>query len=225
MNKKILLVEDDASLSRTLRDNLACEGFEVDCVSDGEEAVRAFDARSPDLVLLDIGLPGIDGFELCRRWRLRGTPIVVLTARGNKDDKLAAFSLGVDDYIAKPFERQELLARIRAVLRRTRPKTERIVLGSITIDFVKREARDGSRIVSVTGREFTLLHYLAERAPAVVSRDELLREVWGYAPDASTRAVDHAMVRLRRKIEPDPHRPRFIHTMYGDGYILTPEAD
>lgn len=224
MSKRILLAEDDASLSRTLRDNLTLEGFDVEWACDGNAAVEAFDAFAPDLVLLDIGLPGQTGFELCRRWRARGTPIIMVTAKGRKEDKLEAFSLGVDDYITKPFELQELLARVRAVLRRSRPKTERIVLGAITVDFMKREARDGDRVIELTNREFNMLHYLAERPTSVVTRDELLREVWGYDAAISTRAVDHAMVRLRRKIERDPHRPKFIHTMYGDGYCLTPDA-
>ena len=190
----------------------------------GNEAAQMFDTFAPDLVLLDIGLPEINGFELCQRWRARGTPIIMVTAKGRKEDKLQAFSLGADDYITKPFELQELLARIRAVLRRSRPSTERIVLGTITIDFLKREARDGNRLIELTNREFNVLHYLAERPTSIVRRDELLREVWGYDAAVSTRAVDHAMVRLRRKIEPDPHHPKFVHTLYGDGYSLTPDA-
>lgn len=224
MSKRILIAEDDASLSRTLRDNLSLEGFDVEWASDGNAAIQAFDACAPDLVLLDIGLPGQTGFDLCRRWRNRGTPIIMVTAKGRKEDKLKAFSLGVDDYITKPFELQELLARVRAVLRRSRPGTERIVLGTLTVDFVRRDARDGDRVIDLTNREFNVLQYLAERPTTVVRRDELLREVWGYNAAASTRAVDHAMVRLRRKIERDPHKPKFIHTMYGDGYCLTPNS-
>jgi DNA-binding response OmpR family regulator len=224
MSKHILIVEDDASLSRTLCDNLTLEGFEAEWARDGNTAAQMFDAVAPDLVLLDIGLPDINGWELCQRWRVHGTPIIVVTAKGRKEDKLKAFSLGVDDYITKPFELQELLARVRAVLRRSRPKTERIVLGTVTVDFVKREARDGDRVIELTNREFNVLHYLAERPTSIVRRHELLREVWGYDAAVSTRAVDHAMVRLRRKIEPDPHRPKFVHTMYGDGYCLTPDA-
>ena len=224
MTKRILVVEDDAGLARVLRDNLVFEGFQVQWVADGNLAVDAARAFAPDLVLLDITLPGKSGLELCRIWREgRRIPIVLLTARSQKNDKLRGLELA-DDYVTKPFDLEELLARIHAVLRRTRPSVERLRLGRVTIDFVSLHATDGKKPIELTFREFELLRYLAARADSVVLRDELLREVWGYPETPNTRAVDHAIARLRRKIETDPHHPKFIHTIHGDGYCLTPEA-
>jgi DNA-binding response OmpR family regulator len=225
MKPRILIVEDDAGLSRILRDNLAFEGFEIQCVADGKLAAAKAREFAPDLILLDLMLPGKTGFELCGVLRgRRQTPIVILSARGQKSDKLRGFSLGADDYITKPFDLEELIARIRAVLRRTRHGIERLQLGQVTIDLRALQAWDGSGPLEFTHREFELLRYLAERKESVVSRNELLREVWGYTDAPPTRSVDHAIARLRRKIEPDAHHPRFIHTVHGDGYCLTPDS-
>ena len=224
MKKRILIVEDDAALSRVLRDNFEFEGYEVVCVSEGASAIRQAREFTPDLIVLDIMLPGpSDGFDLCGLLREGGrTPIIMLTAKGQKTDKLRGLNLGADDYVTKPFDLEELLARAQAVLRRARPSIDRLTLGRIVIDFQGRTATDGGADVHLTHRELELLKYLAERPDRVVFRNELLREVWGYPDTPSTRSVDHAIARLRKKIEPDAHHPQFIHTVHGDGYCLTP---
>ena len=222
MKKRILIVEDDAALARVLADNLTFAGFEVETVDDGDEVVRRMRTFAPDLVLLDIMLPGVDGFELCGLVRQGGrTPVIMLTARDQKRDKLRGLELGADDYVTKPFDFEELQARIRAVLRRARQMVVRITLGETLIDFRTFKATRGRRELRLSRREFDLLSYLAEREGAVVPRSELLREVWGFPDEPSTRAVDYAIRRLRRKIERDPHNPQHIHTVHGDGYCLT----
>jgi two-component system response regulator VicR len=222
MRKRLLVVEDDLALARVLKDGLTFAGFDVDCVSDGEAALRQIQRTVPDLILLDIMLPGRDGFELCGALRQGGrNPVIMLTARGQKADKVRGLDLGADDYVTKPFHVEELLARIQAVLRRARSAVDRLTLGTIVIDFSELHAWAGGREFHLTHREFNLLRYLAERQGRVVSRDELLRGVWGYLDVPNTRAVDDAIVRLRKKIEPDPHTPRFIRTVHGDGYCLS----
>jgi DNA-binding response OmpR family regulator len=222
MKQRILIVEDDAGLARVLGDNLAFEGFDVQAVADGNLAVNAAHAFAPDLVILDVMLPGTSGLELCRLWR-RGPriPIILLTARSDSKDSVAGLQLGADDYVTKPFDLEELIARVQAVLRRARPFVETLKLGPVTIDFASLRASRGPDTIDLTYREFAVLRYLAERREGVVHRDELLHEIWGYPDSSNTRAVDHAIARLRRKLEPDPHRPRFIHTVHGDGYTLT----
>ncbi|HEV3058910.1 MAG TPA: response regulator transcription factor [Vicinamibacterales bacterium] len=223
MTRRILVVEDDGALARILRDNLVLEGFDVACVGDGTEALITARDFAPDLALVDVALPGISGLDLCARWRQSGRfPIIVLTARSEKKDKILGLRLGADDYITKPFDLEELLARVRAVLRRARPSVERLRLGQVTIDFVTLQAWSGSEAIELSHREFELLRYLAERPDRIVHRDELLREVWGYPEQPRTRAVDNAILRLRKKLEAEAHRPRFIHTVHGDGYCLTP---
>ena len=222
MKKRILIVEDDAALARVLSDNLAFYGFEVETVDDGAEVIRRVRAFSPDLVLLDLSLPGPDGFELCGLIRQGGrTPVIMLTARDQKSDKLRGLELGADDYVTKPFDFEELQARIRAVLRRARQMVVQITLGETVVDFSAFKATRGRHDLRLSRREFDLLSYLAEREGAVVPRSELLREVWGFPEEPSTRAVDYAIRRLRRKIERDPHNPQHIHTVHGDGYCLT----
>jgi DNA-binding response OmpR family regulator len=222
MKRRILIVEDNAGLASVLADNLIVEGFEVQTVDDGDLAVAKAREFAPDLILLDVTLPGKDGFELCGLLRHgRRTPIVMLTARSQKADRVRGLKLGADDYVTKPFDLEELLARIHAVLRRSRPDVERLTLGHVTIDFRTLHAWSGPEDLELTHREFELLRYLAERQEVVVDRDELLREVWGYASAPHTRSVDQAIVRLRKKIEPDPQHPVFIHTVHGDGYCLT----
>jgi len=225
MKKRILVVEDDASLARVLRDNLTFERFEVECIADGNAAVAVARAFAPDLVILDVMLPGRDGFELCGLLRRGGaTPIIMLTARSQKADKLRGLQLGADDYVTKPFDVEELMARVHAVLRRSSPVLERVMLGDVTVDFRRMGVMRGAEKLHLTHREFELLRYLVERQGRVVFRHELLREIWGYPDAPNTRSVDHAVARLRKKIEPDPGRPRFIHTVHGDGYTITPEG-
>jgi DNA-binding response OmpR family regulator len=222
MKKRVMIVEDDPVLMRVLQDNLSFEGFEVRGIADGNLAINAARDFAPDLVLLDVGLPGTNGFELCTAWRQsHRTPIIMLTAMSQKSDKLKGLKLGADDYVTKPFDLEELLARVHAVLRRARPSTAVLALGAVSIDFERRRAWTADHEIDLTHRDLELLHYLAERPNSMVSRNELLRAVWGYPDSANTRAVDHAIARLRKKIEPNPHKPRFIHTVHGDGYYLS----
>lgn len=227
MAKRILIVEDDQALARILTDNLSYEGFEVRWVGDGDAAISTARSFMPDLIVLDVMLPGQSGIELCGLLRQGGkSAIIMLSAKGQKSDKLQGLNVGADDYITKPFDLDELLARIHAVLRRTRPKITHLRLGPVQIDFGALRATAGKQTIHLTHREFEVLRHLAERHDKVVHRDELLREIWGYpeAP-APTRMVDHAIVRLRKKIEVNPHEPRFIHAVRGDGYCLKLDAD
>ncbi len=225
MKKRILVVEDDAALTWVLRENLLFEGFEVECVGDGNLAVTAARRFLPDLVILDVMLPGRDGFDLCGLLRQGGaTSIVMLTARAQKADKLKGLTLGADDYVTKPFDLEELMARVHAVLRRASPIVDRVALGAVTVDLRQMRVTRGRDEIHLTHREFEMLRYLLERQGRVVFRREMLREVWGYPDEPDTRSVDHAIARLRKKIEPDPGRPRYIHTVRGDGYTITPEG-
>jgi DNA-binding response OmpR family regulator len=223
MKRRILVVEDDVSLARVLCDNLLYEGFDVALAADGRRALEKHNAFNPDLVLLDLTLPGLDGFEVCRQLNREQsrTGIIILTARTQKEDKLQGLRLGADDYITKPFALDELLARIEAVLRRVHPADDGLVLGSLRIDFNHYTAERNNQKVAFSQREIEVLRYMSTRAGKVVTRDELLRNVWGYQNIPLTRSVDNLIARLRWKIEPDPENPRYIHTVYGDGYRLT----
>ena len=223
--RRILVVEDDAILAKGLRANLCSEGFDVLCVNDGGRAIASAEEFKPDLIVLDLMLPGMSGFELCKAIRDAGeTPILVLTVRSQKADKIRCLNHGADDYLTKPFDLEELLARIRAILRRTRPNLETLTIGSVTVDFKSRLALRGGTDLHLTHKEFEILNYLAEREGQVVHREELLKELWGFVQTPFTRSVDTAVARLRKKIESDAHRPRFIHTVHGDGYCLTPNG-
>ena len=224
MQQRILVIEDDRSLARILRDNLTVEGYKVESVGEGRRAVAIARDFCPDLVLLDVTLPDCNGFDLYPSLvAARRTEVIFITARTEKASKLRGLELNAADYISKPFDLEELLARVKNILRRQRA-VESLTLGNVTIDFNASRAMDGSRPIELTHREFELLRYLAEHQEKVVYRSELLRELWGYAEDPITRSVDHAIARLRKKIEPDPKHPRFIHTAYGEGYLLTPEG-
>jgi two-component system response regulator VicR len=222
MKQQILVVEDDAPLAQVLRDNFLFEGYGVDIASDGAEALAKIRAQPPDLVLLDLMIPTLDGFEVCRQLGLTEprTPIVILTARGQAEDKIRGLQLGADDYVTKPFVLEELMARIHAVLRRARPGLGRVELGDVTVDFVQQRAWREGQAITLTMREFELLQYLVERAGTVATREELLHSVWGYQETTLTRTVDNFIARLRRKIESDPHHPRHIRTAHGGGYCL-----
>jgi DNA-binding response OmpR family regulator len=225
MKKRILVVEDDAGLARVLRDNLFSQGFEVDWVADGDLVEAKAKDFAPDLVLLDVMLPGKDGFQLCEALKRRSrAPVLLLTARSQKPDTLKGLNLCADDYITKPFNLEVLLARVRSVLRRSVPSADTLTIGPVTVDFLHRTAQRGGTEIYLTHREYEVLQYLFERRGRVVHRDELLREVWGYPDSPLTRSVDCAILRLRRKLEPDVHNPRFIHTIVGGGYRLTPEG-
>jgi DNA-binding response OmpR family regulator len=223
MQTRVLIVEDDESLARVVSDSLRFEGYQVAVSTDGNEAIAQSRAFQPDIVLLDVMLPGRSGFDVCSVLRRGGrVPIIIMSARSQKADKVRGLQLGADDYLAKPFDFEELLARMQAVLRRSRRSVDRLILGTATIDLGAMKATSGGRDLHFTFREFEVLRYLAERQDQVVYRDELLREIWGYVdvPLSTTRSVDHAIVRLRKKIEPDPRRPTYIRTVHGDGYSL-----
>jgi DNA-binding response OmpR family regulator len=221
-NRRILIVEDDRALSTVLKIKLTMEGLEVECASDGNQASNAVRSFAPDLIVLDVTLPGTNGFELCRMWRQSLLiPIIMLTARSDKADKLRGLTAGADDYMTKPFDTQELVARIQAVLRRTRPVLMRLQLASVLIDFENARAQKAGKPIKLTRREFAMLRYLAERPNSIVHRDELLQIIWGHADVPYTdRAVDQAVLRLRKKIESNPREPQFLHTAHGDGYYL-----
>jgi DNA-binding response OmpR family regulator len=223
MAKRILIVEDDKAIARLLHDNLEYEGFIVETCDDGRDALASVKRFTPDLLLLDLMLPhGADGFEICRALNQGPTrvPVIILSARGQKEDRIRGLTLGADDYVTKPFALDELLARLHAVLRRTKPPIKQLRLGDTIIDFSRLQASCGARRVELTDREFEILHCLAERAGQVVTRDDLLRLVWGYSDAPLTRTVDNFILRLRHKLEPDPRHPTYIRTAYGDGYRL-----
>jgi DNA-binding response OmpR family regulator len=224
MNKRVLIVEDDKSIARLLRDNLEFEGFIVDWSETGRDALQRARQFSPDLILLDLMLPNnVDGLELCRGFAnsRERIPVIILTARGEKEDRVLGLSLGADDYIVKPFALEELLARVNAVLRRTKGRIRELKLGAVTIDFVNLRATKAKRQIMLTDLEFEILRYFGERPGTIVSRDELLQLVWGYNEAPLTRTVDSFIFRLRQKIEVDPRHPKYIKTVYGDGYRLS----
>ena len=223
MQRRILIIEDDDILRRVVRDNLIFEGFLVDDAGDINLALAHLRLSAPDLVLLDLMLPGGDGFDLCRVIRQGGkVPVIILSALGQKADKLKGLNFGADDYVTKPFDIEELLARIRAVIRRSYPMMGRLTIGRLVVDFRDQRVTCGGELIRLTHREFEVLRYLAERREKVVRRDELLKEIWGYLnTEVATRSVDHAIARLRKKVEPDPHQPQFIRTVHGDGYCLS----
>jgi DNA-binding response OmpR family regulator len=224
MTKRVLIVEDDKSIARLLKDNLQFEGFVVEWSETGRDATEIVTRFAPDLVLLDLMLPdGVDGLALCQSISQgpARTPVIILTARAHKEDRVRGLTLGADDYVIKPFALDELLARVHAVLRRTKPRLDSARLGDIVIDFRRLRAFKRKQEVVLTDREFEVLRHLAERSGSVVSRDELLHLVWGYSEVPTTRTVDNFIFRLRQKIERDPRHPKFIHTAYGGGYRLT----
>lgn len=224
--RSIFVVEDDPTVSEVVLRYLENEGFAVRCFSDGTSALEALAELLPDLLVLDIMLPGIDGLEVCRRAREVGdVPVIMLTALGEESDRLAGLETGADDYITKPFSPRELVARVRAVLRRTappeHPTTGVIEKGDLRIDLDARVVEVSGRPISLTVREFDLLAFLAARERQVFTREELLDKVWGYTfGDRSTVTVH--VRRLREKIEEDPARPRRIVTVWGVGYRLDP---
>jgi DNA-binding response OmpR family regulator len=221
---RVLVVDDEPTLISTIRFNLGREGYDVLTAGDAETALTTARQGSPDLIILDLMLPGMHGFELCRALRKEtSVPILVLTAKSDEIDKVVALELGADDYITKPFSMKELIARVRARLRRAEESpslepAEVLTFGSIVVDLNRREAtRNGARL-DLKRREFELLVLLMRSRGRVLNREELLRSVWGYEPFGQTRTVDVHIGRLRRKIEDDPDQPTHIITMRGIGY-------
>jgi len=221
----ILVVEDDPAILRGLTDNLKYEAYEVLSASDGEAGYRLIREKNPDLIILDLILPKLSGYELCRKVRGEGveTPILMLTARGEEVDRVLGLDLGADDYVTKPFSVRELLARIRAILRRTQPPKafpDELRFDDVVVDFRRYEARKADRTLAMTRKEFGILRLLAARPGEVVTRDELLNEVWGYENYPSTRTVDNHIASLRAKLEHCPSQPRHLLTVHGVGYKL-----
>ena len=219
---RILIVDDEPEMVRGIQDNLRFEGYDTSAAYDGEEALRRAAADGPDLVLLDVMMPKVSGWDVCRELRRRGidVPVIMLTARGEEDDRVRGLELGADDYIAKPFALRELLARVRAVLRRPGPrqKFEEFAFGDARIHRRARRVFKAGAELRLTRKEFDLLVYLVEHRGEVVTRDRLLDEVWGYERFPTTRTVDTHVLRLRRKLEHDPDRPAWIETVHGHGY-------
>ena len=211
----------------TLTDRLASEGFDVDSATDAHSGLAKATSGNYDVIVLDVMLPGGNGFDICRTVRQKGvqTPILMLTARGQVVDRVVGLKLGADDYLVKPFEMAELLARIEALLRRgaapvssTPTVTDTFRFGDISIDFRKAEVTKAGQSIELSAREFKLLRYFVEHRGAALSRDELLNEVWGYNAMPSTRTVDVHVAWLRQKIEDNPRHPQYIHTVHGLGY-------
>lgn len=226
--KRILIIEDDISILNGLKDVLTFKSYDVLTATDGESGYEAALDKNLDLIILDIMLPKMDGFTLCKKLRDQGnmTPVLMLTARGEEPDKVQGLDFGADDYVTKPFSLPELLARVRALLRRI-PQEEKekappdsIQLGNVFLDFKKYEAFKEGVHMSFTPKEFGVLRCLAARAGDVVTRDELLDEVWGYEKFPTTRTVDNHLAQIRSKIEENPSDPRYLITIHGVGYKL-----
>jgi two-component system alkaline phosphatase synthesis response regulator PhoP len=224
MNRRILLVEDEPGLVVTLTDRLRNEGYAVETASDGETGLHRAMSESFDLIILDVMLPKKNGFDLCRDLRQRGisSPILMLTARGQVVDKVVGLKLGADDYVTKPFEMMELLARIETLLRRiptaVAPTADAYQFGPIRVDFRRAEVSREGQPVELSAREFQLLRYFIEHRGDVLSREALLNDVWGYHAVPSTRTVDVHVAWLRQKLEANPRHPQFILTVHGLGY-------
>jgi DNA-binding response OmpR family regulator len=218
---RVLVVEDDEEIADVLRRSLRNEGYEVRTSGDGAESLDVAAAFVPDLVVLDLGLPGLDGVEVCRRLRAEGdVPILILTARTETEDRVGGLDSGADDYLVKPFERSELLARIRALLRRRPPRgSAALQVGDLSLNPATREVKRGEREIELTNREFELLEYLMHNERLVISRERLLDEVWGYDPMAATNTIDVFVSNLRRKLEAG-EEARLLHTKRGAGYVL-----
>jgi DNA-binding response OmpR family regulator len=225
---RILVVEDDPSIRMGLEDTLTAKGYQVDVVSKGAEGAEKALSGRYDLVVLDVMLPDIDGFEVCRRIRTyrttaRRVPVIFLSARGAELDRVRGLELGADDYVTKPFSLMELLARVASVLRRAQGESNEpigLVFGDIDIDLVGQVATRGGKRIELPSRAFAILKVFARRPGEVVSRDVLLDEAWGYEDYPNTRTVDNHLVKLRRALEDEPDKPRFLVTIHGAGYKL-----
>jgi len=220
---RILIIEDEPDMRRGLQDNLEFEEYETVTTANGNEGLRLALKESFDLILLDLMLPGLDGMEVCRRLKEAGstTPIFMITARGSESDKVEGLESGADDYITKPFNLQELLARIKAILRRTQSHVSSIheySFGDVSLSFDKYEARKAGKPLDLSPREFEMMRLFVEREGETLSREEFLKEVWGYTSLPQTRTVDNHVAKLRQKIEDDPDSPRHIITVHRMGY-------
>lgn len=225
--QRILIVEDEQSMLIGLKDNLEIEGYEIDIADDGNAGLSKILENSYDLVLLDVMLPNISGFDICKTVRRNGntTPIILLTAKGEEIDKVLGLELGADDYMTKPFSLRELFARIKAVLRRSeptvvKPVNEKLTIGKLEVNFNNYEAFIDELTIKMSHKEFEILHYLWNNRNLVVSRDNILDAVWGDDYIPSSRTVDNFILKLRQKIEQDINQPKIILTVHGVGYKL-----
>ncbi len=231
--KKILIVEDDASIGLGLEGALQDEGYETHLMRTGPDGLEFARARKPDLLILDLMLPGMSGLEICKRLREEGskTPVIILTSKTEENDKVLGLELGADDYVTKPFSLRELLARVRAHLRREASpnaaeaanKTDQYTLDNVVIDFKRHEVFKAGQLQELTNREYRLLEYFVQHPGELLSREKLLQEIWGYEVYFNTRTVDNHILRLRKHIEPDPENPRYIKTVRGAGYLFEQE--
>lgn len=224
---KILIVEDEPHMRMGLKDNLEFEGYEVDYAEDGELAISKILNNQYSLILLDVMLPKVSGFDVCKRIRKEGikTPVILVTAKGEEIDKVLGLELGADDYVTKPFSLRELLARIKAVLRRAEKgagdkEESQIKIGKMEVNFASYSAIIDGDSVQMSHKEFEILHYLWENKNKTVSRDELLQKIWGYEESPTTRTVDNFILKIRQKIEIDFNTPKIILTVHGIGYKL-----
>ncbi|HEY0744728.1 MAG TPA: response regulator transcription factor [Chryseosolibacter sp.] len=224
---RILIIEDEPAMQLGLKDNLEFENYQVEVASEGDTGLQKIKSGEHDLILLDVMLPKISGFDICKAARAAGvkTPIILLTARGEEIDKVLGLELGADDYITKPFSVRELLARIKAMLRRNQGKAEPatnnlIPIGRLQIDFKAFLAKEGEQEIKLSHKEFELLAYLHENRNKVVSRYDILEKVWGYEEQITTRTVDNFIARLRQKVEMNGDQPKVILTVHGSGYKM-----
>jgi len=220
---KVLIIEDEPNMVLGLKDSCEYEGYEVAVARNGKEGLEKATTEKPDIILLDVMLPLMSGIDVCRTLRTRGieTPILMLTARSQEIDKVIGLEVGADDYVTKPFSIKELLARIRAHLRRASKQVvdiENFSFGDVELNFKKYTARKGGQALELSAREFEILRYLIRRRGEIVTRDQLLDEVWGYRSTPVTRTVDNHIARLRQKIEQDPSEPQHIITVHRIGY-------
>jgi DNA-binding response OmpR family regulator len=225
--KRVLIIEDDIAILRGLRDNLEYEDYEVLTATDGEKGYSLVKEKKPDLIILDLMLPKMSGYELCRKVREESvtTPILMLTARGEEVDRVLGLDLGADDYVTKPFSVPELLARIRAIFRRLQQVKSGVLpdslqFGKVSIDFKRFDTRIDGKAIKLTRKEYGIMRLLASRIGEVITRDELLDEVWGYDQYPTTRTIDNHLGLLRNKLEEDPANPRYLITVHGVGYKL-----
>ena len=225
--KTVLVVEDDVSILRGLLDNLKIEGYNVLSAIDGHQGLKLALKELPDMIILDIMLPGLNGYDICRKVKNKNPeiPIIMLTARGKEIDKIAGLDLGADDYVTKPFSLPELMARIRAVFRRynkNQADPDKYSFGNVVLDFKKYQAFVGKKEVKLCSREFAIIKYLIDHAEEVVNRYDLLEEVWGYESVPTTRTVDNYILDLRKKLEDKPSHPKHIISVRGAGYKFVP---
>jgi len=221
MKAKVLVIEDDQGILKFLRRGLTYEGYEVDVAEDGKQGLELAKEKEPDLVVLDLMLPGIDGLEVCRQLRADGdVPILILTAKDETNDRVMGLDMGADDYMVKPFEFKELLARIRALLRRTQPAQVKVLeFADLTLDRGTRRAHRGDRVISLTAKEYELLELFMEHPRQVLTREVIYDRVWGYNFGGQSNIIEVYVRYLRQKLEEDGE-PRLIHTLRGVGYVL-----